>query len=173
MFLSDYAGCNGNNLPWNATFGGPGNGMILSQTAGTSSGGGIVTRNVVRPTDVTDGLAYTLMLAEKAADPAAPTPGITNEDDVSYAAGYNFANLNAIRFTNPTLLPMRDTDFTLVSGKASPSGGAFGSIHPGVFNALMGDGSVLALSYTISPNIYAAIGSIKGHEIVSDVDLYP
>jgi prepilin-type N-terminal cleavage/methylation domain-containing protein/prepilin-type processing-associated H-X9-DG protein len=182
-FRCDYAGCNGNNLPWSSTISttvgngkGNGNGIILSQSPGTAGTPPTFTRGVrtvVRPTDVTDGLAYTLLIAEKAANPTGNNTFIASEDDDSYASGYNSGNLNTIRFTHQALLPMRDTDFTRTGAIWNPSGGCFGSIHAGSFNALMGDGSVIYISYQIDPNVYAAIGSRAGKELVSDVDLLP
>jgi prepilin-type processing-associated H-X9-DG protein len=52
-----------------------------------------------------------------------------------------------------------------------PTGGAFGSIHPGTWNALMVDGSVQQLSYTIDSIVYSALGTIAGGETVRDLDL--
>jgi prepilin-type N-terminal cleavage/methylation domain-containing protein/prepilin-type processing-associated H-X9-DG protein len=178
---SDYAGCNGNNLPWSqypTAAAANGDGIILSQAVGKVSGGTLsftVQRNVVRPTDVTDGLAYTLLLAEKAADPLGAGFSIQNEDDLGFTSGYSQGNLNTIRFTNPTLLPLRDPDLTnKATGLPTASNGAFGSIHPGTFNALMADGAVVSLSYQISPTVYAAIGTRAGRtQPVSDVDLLP
>jgi prepilin-type N-terminal cleavage/methylation domain-containing protein/prepilin-type processing-associated H-X9-DG protein len=153
----DYAGCNGNSTT-------AGNGVILSQAAG---------RNVVRAQDITDGLSYTVMLAEKAANPNLNPFTIKNEDDMGYAAAFSAINLNTIRFTAATLLPLRDTDITASGGVLTPTGGCFGSIHAGSFNALMADGSVINISYSINSTVYQAIGSRNGHETVSDVDLAP
>jgi hypothetical protein len=144
---TDYAGCNGNAV---------GTGVVLSQSGG---------RSTVQGTDIIDGSSYTLMLGEKACNPR--SGAIANEDDLGYASGYSSTNLNTIRFTQPALLPLRDFE---VSG---PTGGAFGSIHPGTWNALMADGSVHQLSYTIDPAVFGGLGTIRGREIISDVDLIP
>jgi prepilin-type N-terminal cleavage/methylation domain-containing protein len=150
---SDYAGCNGNGLTDSKN-----NllqtGMILSQYAG---------RNTIQNTDVTDGLGYTIMLGEKAANPLHGQ--IPSEDDMGYCAAFSGGNLNTIRFTSTTLLPVRDFEVT------APTGGAFGSPHAGGWNALFGDGSVHNLSYSIDPALFTALGTIKGRELISDTDL--
>jgi hypothetical protein len=153
----DYAGCNGNATP-GATVGTPGSGIIVSMS---------VTTNTITATDVNAGYSYTLMLGEKAANPRLNPPIIANEDDQGYASGFATTNFNNIRFTAASLLPLRDHE---VSG---PTGGAFGSAHPSTWNALMADGSVQALSYTIDSTIFSGLGTISGREIITDADLTP
>jgi prepilin-type N-terminal cleavage/methylation domain-containing protein len=167
----DYAGCNGNAPPSGTPAVPVNNGIFRSQLlspnvdpVNDAANYGNPVRGVVRQTDVTDGLAYTLMVGEKAADPIKGR--IANEDDMGYTAGFNSVNFNAIRFTSANLLPLRDREVP----KAG-SGGAFGSIHPGTWNALMADGSVQQLTYTLDPAIFAAIGTIAGAEVVTDLDL--
>jgi hypothetical protein len=154
----DYAGCNGNAPPV-STVGTPtwtpGNGAILSQANG---------RLTIQTTDISDGTSYTLLLGEKAANPRLT---LFNEDDQGFASGFAVVNFNTIRFTSPTLLPLRDVEVTGVTG------GAFGSVHPGSWNGLMADGSVQNLSYTIDPTIYSGLGTINGREVLSDADLVP
>jgi len=150
VFQSDYAACNGSNLPGVA-----GNGIVLSQFNGVG-----VSRNVVQIMDITDGLGHTLLLGEKAANPR--LGAVLNEDDLGYASGYSGSNLNTIRFTNPTLLPLRDLNIV------GPTGGAFGAAHFSSWNALMADGSVLSISYTIDQNVFSALGTIKGQELIDD-----
>jgi prepilin-type N-terminal cleavage/methylation domain-containing protein len=156
--LCDYAGCNGSNV--GAV---PGNGAVVSEGAG---------RATVSTTDVKDGVSYTLLLGEKAANPRGNNPFIPAEDDMGYFSGYGSyttgvkaGNFNTIRFTNATLLPLRDYEVT------GQTGGAFGSAHPSTWNALMCDGSNRSISYTIDPNVFQALGTIQGNEIISDVDL--
>jgi prepilin-type N-terminal cleavage/methylation domain-containing protein len=157
--LSDYAGCNG-TTPGAV----PGNGAVISESGG---------RLTVNITDIRDGTSYTLLLGEKAANPRLGS--ITNEDDLGYFSGYGpvpgsisgtlGTNFNTIRFASQALLPLRDLEVT------GPTGGAFGSAHFGSWNALMADGSVQQLSYTISGTVFAALGTIQGNEIISDLDL--
>jgi len=163
----DYAGCNGNIAPSTAAPAPSNNGMILSQAGG---------RAVVTLKDITDSHSRTLMYGEKAANPRGiGSPGtILNEDDMGYAAAFGnvdavtpAANFNTIRFTVSTLLPLRDSEVKAATG------GAFGSAHPGTWNAVMADGSVQSLSYSIDPTVYAAIGTRAGGEVVNDTDLLP
>jgi hypothetical protein len=151
-----------------------GPGIILSQTSSTGGATPTITvaRNTVQLSDIIDGAAYTLLLGEKAANPRIGT--ILNEDDQGYASGLGFANgtttgvnFNTIRYTQSTLLPLRDSEVT------GPTGGAFGSAHPATFNALMADGAVQQLSYTINPFVWSGIGTFRGKEIISDTDLMP
>ncbi|HTU19614.1 MAG TPA: DUF1559 domain-containing protein [Gemmataceae bacterium] len=160
--LTDYAGCNGSNLP---STGLPANGAVVSQASGKST---------VSTSDIRDGTSYTLFIGEKACNPR--TAGyIVNEDDLGYFSGYGNAvvkscvNFNAVRFTSAALLPLRDIEITATSN--NPTGGAFGSAHQGTWNAVMADGSVQQFSYTINASVYAALGTIQGSEIINDVDL--
>jgi prepilin-type N-terminal cleavage/methylation domain-containing protein len=157
--LCDYAGCNGG---WTTTAA-LNSGVFRTQASG---------RATVLPTDITDGLSTTLLIAEKAANPrltlGACGGSITNEDDLGYFSGYSSKNFNTIRFATSLLLPIRDYEVT------GPTGGAFGSAHAGTWNAVMADGSVRALSYNIDPTlVFPALGTTKGNEIVSDADLDP
>jgi prepilin-type N-terminal cleavage/methylation domain-containing protein len=160
--LSDYAACNGSNLTHHALPPAlPGNGVVLSQAGG---------RSTVALSDIRDGAAYTLMLGEKASSPL-KYPSIPWEDDMGYFSGYGSTtasagmNFNAVRFTSSALLPLRDFEL------AGPTGGCFGSAHPGTWQAAMADGSVQQLSYTIDAHVFQALGTIQGNEIISDLDL--
>jgi prepilin-type N-terminal cleavage/methylation domain-containing protein/prepilin-type processing-associated H-X9-DG protein len=154
---TDYAACNGSNL---------GLGCVRTQIGG---------RDTVRQSDVTDGLAYQLLVGEKAANPHSAIV-MTNEDDQSYGSGFGAlgtggavtgTNFNSIRYATPALLPLRDSD---VKG---PTGGAFGSAHAGTWNVLMCDGSVQSLSYSINPTVFSYIGCINDAHVVSTNDLTP
>jgi prepilin-type N-terminal cleavage/methylation domain-containing protein len=156
--LCDYAACNGSVA--GAT---PGNGAVVSQASGART---------VSTTDIKDGVAYTLLLGEKAANPRISTTYIPAEDDLGYFSGYGSytsgvtaGNFNTIRFTASTLMPIRDYEVT------GQTGGAFGSPHPSTWNALMCDGSNRAISYTIDSSVFQALGTIQGNEIISDIDL--
>jgi prepilin-type N-terminal cleavage/methylation domain-containing protein len=145
--LIDYAACNGNST----LLTGLNTGAVRSQSAGR-----------VDVSMITDGLSHTILIGEKAFYISGPNP---NEDDLGYASGFSAGNYNTVRFTAPTLLPVWDRQLT------APSGGAFGSSHPGTWNALMADGSVQQLSYTINSVIYSGLGTIAGKEIIGDADI--
>jgi prepilin-type N-terminal cleavage/methylation domain-containing protein len=155
--LTDYAGCNGNKAPTSTSTTPNSGGIVLSQSKG---------RATVQASDITDGAAYTLMLGEKAAS-GRISGTIANEDDLGYASAYSGANFNAVRFTDVGLLPLPDAQVSAATG------GAFGSNHSGTWNALMADGSVISLSYTIDSTVFAALGTIAGNEIVDDALLVP
>ena len=165
--LIDYAGCNG-GIGASGTGNGPNTGIMRSQAVAVTSGGVTtytLTKNTVRSSDIKDGLTYTILIAEKAANPRYFP--ILNEDDGGYALGYNSVNLNSIRYAFSTLLPLRDGEVI------GPTGGAFGSAHPGTWNALMADGSVQQLSYTINPAVFSYLGNINDGNSVSGSDLAP
>jgi prepilin-type N-terminal cleavage/methylation domain-containing protein len=188
----DYAGCNG-QLPSSTTATNvPANdGLILSQYLKQSTGGG---RKVVMLRDVTGNHSRILMFGEKAANPRDPlwftSKQIKNEDDMGYAAAFGSVNtgttavpvwsapvnFNTIRFADKNLLPLRD--FEVKGLGTSPTGGAFGSPHPGSWNACMLDGSVQQLSYNMDPNVWGGVGQRSGlipgtTTPVSDQDLLP
>src|SRR5262249_14005499 len=106
--LCDYAGCNGNVAPANATTANPlGLGPVVSQLNPTTL---TVIRSTVQLTDIIDGTSYTILLGEKALNPRWGL--VNNEDDQGYASGFYNTNLNTIRFTDPKLMPIRDFDIT-------------------------------------------------------------
>jgi prepilin-type N-terminal cleavage/methylation domain-containing protein len=107
--------------------------------------------NPVKLADINDGAAYTILLAEKSVDPdqiqhreseGNPQPG----DMYGYWAGFD--QFETTRHGN--LPAMRDA-----GSQSFP--GAFGSSHPLVFNALMCDGSVKQITYSMSTNTTAAV----------------
>jgi prepilin-type N-terminal cleavage/methylation domain-containing protein/prepilin-type processing-associated H-X9-DG protein len=176
MAPCDFAACNGNVVPAAGVV--ANNGMVLTTWDGSTTwnpppaGTSKPLRNVVRAEDVLDGASYTMLLGEKAANVnLSASSRIPNEDDMGFAAAFHHSNFNTIRFATQTLLPLRDLDITTTNNY--PTGGCFGSIHPGTFNVLMADGAVARIPYKIDPLIYAAIGSRNGHEQVSDLDLAP
>ncbi len=149
--LIDYAACNGNSK----VAGSFNTGAVRAQFGGA--------RSTIDSSQITDGLSHTILLGEKAVNPAGGLNAL-NEDDTGYASGFSGANFNSIRVTSPTLLPVWDRQL------AGPSNGAFGSSHPGTWNALMADASVQQLSYTIDATVYLGLGTVAGKEIISDAD---
>jgi prepilin-type N-terminal cleavage/methylation domain-containing protein len=149
--LIDYAACNGNSTVSASLNAGP----IRSQSGG---------KNLVKLTQITDGLSYTLLIGEKAVYPYG-VGGSSSSDDMGYVAGFSSANFNTIRITSPSLLPVYDRQLI-----ANP-GGAFGSAHAGSWTAVMADASVHQFSYSIDPAVYSGLGTIAGNEIIRDTDL--
>ncbi len=168
----DYAGCNGNMTPTELqTNSATAAGIIRTQVYNATSG--TYARNTVKQDDIVDGLAQTLLIGEKAQNVRRGL--VLLEDDIGLTSGFGVpsgstslpANFNAIRFTSRSLLPLRDDQVT------GATGGAFGSAHPGTWNALMADSSVQTLSYSIDSTVFSGLGTIAGREIISDVDLLP
>jgi len=149
--LIDYAACNGNTT--NAAS--LNSGAVRSQSAG---------QNLVTISMIKDGMSHTMLLGEKAVNMSSAGSNL-NEDDIGYFSAFSSANYNNIRFTSPSLLPVTDGQLTSVSG------GAFGSAHPGGLNALMADGAVQNISYTINPTVYSGLGTIAGREVITDQDV--
>ena len=77
--LIDYAACNGNSKVLTAL----NTGAIRTQTA-------LGLRSTIDSTQITDGLAHTIILGEKAVNPAGGVNSL-NEDDTGYASGFSGA----------------------------------------------------------------------------------
>jgi prepilin-type N-terminal cleavage/methylation domain-containing protein/prepilin-type processing-associated H-X9-DG protein len=126
-----------------------------------------------RIADVTDGTANTLLFGERYSyDP------IYNQytGDMLHYWGWAFYASNAGDILNGTSVPM---NFMLPQNFASlPSAqqsllvtqrrSNFGSGHPGGANFTLVDGSVRFIQDTISPAIFAALGTRAGGEVVGD-----
>ncbi len=111
---------------------------------------------------VPDGASNTLLVAEKYIDfdrlDASPRP--TNDDD-GYVSGWDW---DIVRWgpsydsANQTwyMLPQRDTTRAPNPSDQWKYDGAFGSMHPGVFNGVFADGAVRSMSLTVQPEVFAA-----------------
>jgi prepilin-type processing-associated H-X9-DG protein len=112
-------------------------------------GTGVVTQEIPRRiADVTDGTSNTLLAGDKRMNLIKlGQPQVA--DDVGYTAGWDY---NTVRRTN--LLPESD-------GSVDPDSNArrrFGSSHPGGFNAVLVDGSVHFIPYSIDPTVFQYLG---------------
>ncbi|EAQ82482.1 DUF1559 domain-containing protein [Blastopirellula marina] len=116
-----------------------------------------VQKNLLRFVNASDGTTNTLLIAEKKValdDADNESVSTTYPDKLGYAAGWEgpsdpstFANVRAT-----TLVPTRDAQ-----GEAGQK--RFGSAHPSTFNALLLDGSVRALPYTIDLEVFSNLGN--------------
>lgn len=111
---------------------------------------------------IPDGASNTLLVAEKYIDfdrlDAAPRP--TNDDD-GYFSGWDWDIVRwGPTFDSSTntwyMLPQRDTARAPNSADQWKYDGAFGSMHPGVFNGVFADGAVRSISLTVQPDVFAA-----------------
>jgi len=113
--------------------------------------GGNVPGQPVRLADITDGAGYTILIAEKSINSDLMGNGTDDGqrqygDAMGYWAGYD--KLETTRFGHQP--PVRD------SGTVNTFDG-FGSAHPMTFNALMCDGHVKQITYSMSTNKTAAV----------------
>jgi prepilin-type N-terminal cleavage/methylation domain-containing protein len=131
---------------------------------------------LIRIASVKDGLANTLMVAERRMNLTfLGVPGNMDDDD-GYVYGYRYHNgeedrgKDTIRSTknDSNHLPLPDFDDPHIDTIGSPR---FGSSHPSIFQALFADGSVHALTYTIAGSTFHSLGTIAGGEVVSLDDL--
>jgi prepilin-type N-terminal cleavage/methylation domain-containing protein len=96
---------------------------------------------------VTDGLSNCLMVSEKRLNVALLGAPQT-DDDLGYATAWDNDTIRG--FLSPPL-----PDVNAATGNGA---GRFGSSHPGGVNAVLGDGSVRFVPYTVSRPTFAALG---------------
>ncbi len=115
----------------------------------------------VRFADITDGTSNTYMIAEKPVNPDAYKGAIRDHsDDGALYRGFDddlvrWTGTDNENFNNPQ--PLRVTqDRPGVNHDSTTY--SFGSAHPGAFMALMADGSVRAISYTIDLQTHRVLG---------------
>jgi prepilin-type N-terminal cleavage/methylation domain-containing protein len=129
----------------------PHNGMIVKGQAPRFEG-----RSSLTMMDVADGTANTLLLSEKL------IPTERYEANGWAMEAWHVGNSNAIaRRTIRTRLPKMDTDRSYWSSGCPNCVEvieSFGSPHPAGVQAVMVDGSVRTISYTIDPDTYERIG---------------
>jgi len=110
--------------------------------------------------DITDGTSNTMLAGDKrmnVSELGKSQPG----DNFGYTAGWDSTSdttQETIRATN--LEPLPDT----TNGDGEKR---FGSSHDGVFNALLVDGSVRTIPYTIDREIFARLGNRQDGETVT------
>jgi len=140
----------------------------------------------IRPRDVTDGLSHTLMVGEKLVDgmdlgwisgtratlrntglvpvepgPLGPEPVIRSpEEGMAPEQAQPGAPLAA---QAPAAKPALPLDPTLRVG-------AFGSSHPGGFNAVLGDGSLRFISNSINLKTYSQLGHRADGQLIEEPD---
>jgi len=122
----------------------------LCDYAGSNlEGTGIVRQfDPVYPSEVTDGLSNTLVVAEKRLN-VAYLGRQEPDDSEGYTCGFEE---DVMRYTDrPPVI-----DITIDNG--SNGGKRFGSSHVNGFQAVFGDGSVRALSYSIDAALFASLG---------------
>jgi prepilin-type N-terminal cleavage/methylation domain-containing protein len=142
------------------------NGLTLTHAlcdyaASNLEGTGIVRRyKPTRIADITDGTSSTLLIGDKRLN-LAQLGQPQADDNEGYTAGWNE---DTVRFT--TFPPGADFvgDSTVYGGKR------FGSSHPDQLNAVLGDGSVRTISYSINPTVFRNLGNISDGQVISAND---
>jgi prepilin-type N-terminal cleavage/methylation domain-containing protein len=90
---------------------------------------------------IIDGTSNTLFIAEKRLN-VTYINQYQGDDNEGYTSGFDH---DTVRFGDRAFPPLRDIKATSADGAQR-----FGSSHPAGFNALMGDGSVRLMSYTVN-----------------------
>jgi prepilin-type N-terminal cleavage/methylation domain-containing protein len=125
--------------------------------ASNSDNTGVVRHRSVPPVriaDITDGTTQTLMLADKRL-------GLTNlgeaqsGDKEGYTAGWDWDTMRSSKCQ-----PLRDGPVL--------SAAEFGSSHPARFNAVLADGSVRGISYSIDVTTFAQLCNIADGEVLGN-----
>jgi prepilin-type N-terminal cleavage/methylation domain-containing protein/prepilin-type processing-associated H-X9-DG protein len=111
-----------------------------------------------RIADVTDGTSNTLLVAEKRLN-LTRLGLVQDDDDIGYTSGFD---QDTIRSTDNPPAP----DFRGAPGSHATGDHRFGSSHPGRFNALLTDGSVRPISYTINPTVFRYLGNKADGQIL-------
>jgi len=111
------------------------NGIMVRTFNGNENIPGTKRRDPIRLADVADGLSQTLFVGDKKVFRS--ISGFRGDDNEGYSSGWDH---DTVRRTDIAPLPDDNAD----------GDGRFGGRHSGGFNALLGDGSVRFIRYTIS-----------------------
>jgi prepilin-type processing-associated H-X9-DG protein len=174
----------------------PINGATTGSDGNPNSFDGLVLRSNINPVaivNITDGASNTLLVAEKWLHPnriaSAAATGIDGGDNEvwvnagwdecvvrvgggTYTYPYNNGQCSG-PYVNRTIprTPQPDRDAPCVSTATGTIttiwNQQFGSSHIGGMNAVMGDGSVRVVNYTVSPTVWAAVCSRDGGEVAT------
>jgi prepilin-type N-terminal cleavage/methylation domain-containing protein len=133
---------------------------LCDYAASNWEGTGVVKRyDWNRIADVIDGTSNTLLLAEKRLN-LSKLGGVQHDDDIGYTSGWD---QDTIRSTDLTPAP----DYRGGFGSAATGQLRFGSSHPGGINAVMTDGSVRFIKYTVDPRTFKLLGNKADGMILS------
>jgi prepilin-type N-terminal cleavage/methylation domain-containing protein/prepilin-type processing-associated H-X9-DG protein len=134
---------------------------LCDYAASNLEGTGVVHRYTpARFADILDGTSNTLLVSEKRLNlrkMGQPKTG----DILGYTAGWDEDPLRTSSF-----LPKPD-----YSASKNDKVARFGSSHPGRFNAVLADGSVRSISYSIDKAVFTYLGNKKDGQVISASDL--
>lgn len=115
-----------------------------------TSKGIIFGRSEVSIGEIRDGTSNTLLVGEKYLAPDYYETGTSNSDNEPIFTG---ADWDSYRLMTTGALPYQDRPGYMVNSNN------MGSVHAGSFGAVLCDGSVHAISYSIDPETYADLGA--------------
>jgi prepilin-type N-terminal cleavage/methylation domain-containing protein len=122
---------------------------LCDYAASNFAGTGVVRQYTpVKIAEITDGTSNTLLAADKRLN-LAFLGQVQKDDDIGYTAGWDN---DTIRVTTQPPAP----DYSAPSGDG---GGLFGSSHTGGVSAVLADGSVRFISYSINPLTFDYLGN--------------
>ncbi|HEV3023745.1 MAG TPA: DUF1559 domain-containing protein [Pirellulales bacterium] len=110
-------------------------------------------RSMVTLAHIRDGTSQTYLIGEKNLSTAGMDPG----DDQSLLVGYDLDNS---RWTLPGKGPLRNG--------STPAPRSFGSMHPGVCQFIMCDGSAHEISFSIDPTVHRRLGNRMDGQPIDD-----
>ena len=166
--MGDYAGNAGLDLTglWLGLCGNGRDGVIVRRPDSSSIRSGIVTLSTI-----TDGTSNTLMVGERAMN-IALTSITQTDDDAGWVDGWGW---DTIRWGRYQPIPDYQDSSQLAKNHYDMNMSlypyhrlaAFGSSHPSGFNALLADGSVRQIPYSVSLPVFQRFSSRNDGEVVS------
>jgi prepilin-type N-terminal cleavage/methylation domain-containing protein len=158
---------------------------VSSLGSGTRPADGTIVFNprqvTVDTAAILDGTSNTLMVGEKRLHMAfidvSPAPFTWNNDnedpytaqyldDCAAWVGNRVGSVRTPLPPAPDLVRASDDPVVLHTPRVQ-----FGSSHPGVFNAVLADGSVRSIRFTVSPNVFMSLGMRKDGQTINAGDL--
>jgi hypothetical protein len=122
--------------------------------------------NLVRMSDVKNGMSNTLAVAEKRMELSKLAAGKECEDDnQGYSVGHDE---DTMRYTADSKRPPAPDYWGNVADYHDVGNQAFGSSHSGIFQAVFADGSVHAISYSIHFATFKALGDINNQNSIAN-----
>lgn len=164
--MTDYAGNGGINTTGTNGWGMLGNGLdapICRRPDPTQSDRG----SSVRMADITDGTSNTLLAGEKCFNVGLASQAQT-DDDSGWIDGWDWDNIRWGYY--PPQPDWNDGDSAASDLGNAPLHAAFGSSHPGSFNASLCDGSTRAISYSISLEAFKRLSSRNDGKTIDGKD---
>jgi prepilin-type N-terminal cleavage/methylation domain-containing protein/prepilin-type processing-associated H-X9-DG protein len=159
--------CPSRRAPQTVTFSVPGylNGMVVTHglcdyAASNLEGTGVVRQyKPTRMDDISDGTSNTLMVSEKRLNRRYLGQPQAN-DYIGYTCGWEN---DIVRSTDEPPRP----DY---NGDDDGYENLFGASHPGRFNAVLADGSVRSISYSINPTVFEYLGNKSDGQVINGND---